>query len=168
MGFKYSNDGSPYNPQSYLEHLAEHFEAGEITLRDALEAASLTSASRSTDITEKWQVALIALDEEELAHHFINVAMVLSRFGLGVTIQIKDDVLWTPGDITAEQQLAMNKATVACLRRHGVEAHLHEDGTMHIPQPTGSDDDVISKFIDELNDLPEEDPDKRGWGKWTT
>ena len=161
-------DDNALNPDAYFEHIIEHVEAGEMTLMQALQAASLMASNRSIDITEEWQCVLIALGEEELAREFGHVALIASKAGIGVTFSVGKSTLWQPSDVTPEQKQVMDRATMACLRRNGIEAHFHDDGSLHIPQPNLEDeDDVISKFIEELNELPEEDPDKRGWDKWT-
>jgi hypothetical protein len=157
------------DPEKYINHIVEHFEAGEMTLREALEAAQLLTNGRAIDITREWQCVLIAFDEEDLAQHFNHVALCASKQGIGITLGMdRSDPLWEPSEVTAEQKLIMDRATMACLRRAGIEAHFHDDGKLHIPRPENPEEDIISKFIDELNELPEQDPDRKGWGKWTT
>ncbi len=156
------------DPQKYIAHIIEHFEAGDMNIQQALEAAQLISSGRAVDITREWHCVLIAFDEEELAHHFNHVALVAGKQGIGITLGMDhSDPLWEPKDVTTEQKMIMDRATMACLRRAGIEAHFHEDGRLHIPQPDEPEEDIISKFIDELNELPEQDP-RKGWDKWTT
>lgn len=161
-------EGFAFNPEKYIAHLKEHFENGEMTIDQALEAASLLTAGRTIEVTREWQVALIALDHEDLGRHFNHVGIVVSKAGIGVTVGVERDDLWDEADITPEEKQAMDVATMACLRRAGIDAHFHEDGTMHIPRPEDEDqDEIIRSFLKELDDLPEQDPDKRGWDKWT-
>lgn len=158
------------DPKAYLRHLVEHFENGDMDIEQVLEAASLVAVGSAIDITQQWQCVLIALDEEDLAHHFVHIALVATKRGIGITLGIDpSDPLWDTSSVTVEQKKIMDRATYACLRRAGLDVEVMEGGRLRILRPDQPEEDaIISQFIDELNELPEEDPDRKGWGKWIT
>jgi len=158
------------DPKAYLNHIVEHFEAGDIDIHQALEAASLVANGSAIDMTKEWQCVLIAFDEEDLAHRFVHIALVISKRGIGITLGMDpSDPLWDTSMVTEGQKKIMDRATYSCLRRAGLDVEYQEGGRLRIQRPDQPEEDaIISQFIEELNELPEEDPDRKGWGKWIT
>lgn len=163
-----SDGGFVYDAAHYLDDIKEHFIAGDINIVQALEAAALLGIGRAVDISQQWHVALIALGHEELALRFVHVNANMSKAGVGVTLGTNPNDPWEASDASPEERRVMDIATYACLRRLGAAAEIIDGRLVIHAPPEGEDEDVISQFIKELEELPGEDPDQKGWGKWIT
>jgi hypothetical protein len=157
---------SEFVPGDWVREVISRVDSGDLSLEQALHAAALVPLGSQHDVTETWQCILIALGHEELAVHFTSVIAVIGEAGAGVSVKGDGTRPLGLDDLMADELRAVNTASMAILRRHGIPAIVGAEGELTFGVFDENDEhaeQIIQQFITELATL---DEPPKGWGKW--
>lgn len=169
--FNDENDDGMIDAETFIAHLAEHVEAGEMTFIDAINAATLAVPTNRHDVTVAWRSCLILQGFQALADRFKEVCINQSQTGLGVGVKLfTDDTTWNMRLASPAEREALDKTVIAVVRAGGLIASFDEEGRFQV---TGQVEDevehLIAEFLTELDDFVtgEDGSPPEGFRRWS-